>query len=129
MDPLNDLVARAQDGDLEAFGELVRATQVMAYAVALGVLRDRSTAEDAAQEAYLRARAIASSISFIRRFSSILLSSVPKPRLVKHAIAVAGDESFSSGGTARRATHYVFQDALDTVWHSSAPRTTARSRR
>jgi RNA polymerase sigma-70 factor (ECF subfamily) len=55
MDPLNDLVARAQDGDLEAFGELVRATQVMTYAVALGVLRDRGTAEDAAQEAYLRA--------------------------------------------------------------------------
>jgi RNA polymerase sigma-70 factor (ECF subfamily) len=55
MDPLNDLVARAQHGDLEAFGELVRATQVMAYAVALGVLRDRSIAEDAVQEAYLRA--------------------------------------------------------------------------
>jgi RNA polymerase sigma-70 factor (ECF subfamily) len=53
--PLNDLVVRAQAGDLEAFGRLVQATQVMAYGVALGVLRDRSMAEDAAQEAYLRA--------------------------------------------------------------------------
>ena len=55
MEPLNDLVARARAGDLEAFGRLVQATQVMAYAVALGVLRDRSMAEDAAQEAYLTA--------------------------------------------------------------------------
>ncbi len=51
----NDLVVRAQAGDLEAFGRLVRATQAMAYAVARGVLRDSSLAEDAAQEAYLRA--------------------------------------------------------------------------
>jgi RNA polymerase sigma-70 factor (ECF subfamily) len=55
MEPLADLVTLAQAGDLEAFGRLVRATQVMAYAVAFGVVRDRGLAEDAAQEAYLRA--------------------------------------------------------------------------
>ena len=54
MQPLDDLIVRAQAGDLEAFGRLVRATQSMAYAVARGVLRDSSLAEDAAQEAYLR---------------------------------------------------------------------------
>ena len=37
----------AQAGDLEAFGRLVQVTQVMAYAVALGVLRDRSMASAA----------------------------------------------------------------------------------
>ena len=52
---LNELVARAQAGDLEAYGRVVEATQSMAYAVARGVLRDHGLAEDAAQEAYLRA--------------------------------------------------------------------------
>jgi|SoiMethySBSTD1v2_1073268.scaffolds.fasta_scaffold30106_6 RNA polymerase sigma-70 factor (ECF subfamily) len=52
---LDDLVVRAQGGDVEAFGRLVQQTQGMAYAVARGVLRDAVAAEDAAQEAYLRA--------------------------------------------------------------------------
>jgi RNA polymerase sigma factor (sigma-70 family) len=52
---LDDLVVRARTGDLEAFGRLVQQTQAMAYAVAKGVLRDAALAEDAAQEAYLRA--------------------------------------------------------------------------
>jgi RNA polymerase sigma-70 factor (ECF subfamily) len=52
---LDDLVVRARAGDLDAFGRLVQQTQSMAYAVAKGVLRDAILAEDAAQEAYLRA--------------------------------------------------------------------------
>ena len=52
---LPDLIRRTRDGDLEAYGDLVRATQRMAYAVARGVLRDRAGAEDAVQEAYLKA--------------------------------------------------------------------------
>jgi RNA polymerase sigma factor (sigma-70 family) len=55
MEQLNDFVNRAKAGDLAAFGRLVEATQVMAYAVALGVLRDPELARDATQEAYLRA--------------------------------------------------------------------------
>lgn len=55
MKDLADLVARAHTGDLEAFGRLIAATQTMAYAVARGILRDHGMAEDAAQEAYLRA--------------------------------------------------------------------------
>jgi RNA polymerase sigma-70 factor, ECF subfamily len=52
---LDDLVTRARAGDLDACGRLVQATQTMAYAVAVGVVRDRALAEDAVQEAYLRA--------------------------------------------------------------------------
>jgi len=52
---LDDLVDRARAGDLDAFAHLVERTQAMTYAVAKGVLRDASLAEDAAQEAYLRA--------------------------------------------------------------------------
>ena len=52
---LSALVSRAQAGDLDAYGRVVQATQVMVHAVATAVLRDASLAEDAAQEAYLRA--------------------------------------------------------------------------
>jgi RNA polymerase sigma-70 factor (ECF subfamily) len=55
MDSLTGLVRQAQSGDLEAYSRLVGRTQKMACAVALGVLRDSGLAEDAAQEAYLRA--------------------------------------------------------------------------
>jgi RNA polymerase sigma factor (sigma-70 family) len=55
MQSLSDLVVRAQAGDVEAYGQLVQATQTMAYAVARGVLRDSTTAQDATQQAYLRA--------------------------------------------------------------------------
>jgi RNA polymerase sigma factor (sigma-70 family) len=54
MQDLARLVRRAQAGDVEAFGRLVAATQTMAYAVARSMLRP-GAAEDAAQEAYLRA--------------------------------------------------------------------------
>jgi RNA polymerase sigma factor (sigma-70 family) len=50
-----DLIAAALEGDLDAYGRVVEATQPMAYAVAKGVLRDSALAEDATQEAYLRA--------------------------------------------------------------------------
>ena len=40
---------------MEAHGRLVRATQMMAFAVAKGVLREPSLAQDAVQQAYLRA--------------------------------------------------------------------------
>ncbi len=54
-DSVSDLVIAAQAGDVVAYGKLVRATQAMSLAVALSVLRERAGAEDAVQEAYLRA--------------------------------------------------------------------------
>jgi RNA polymerase sigma factor (sigma-70 family) len=53
MEPLNPLVARARDGDLDAFGRIVGATQTMAIALAVNVLREREAARDVVQEAYL----------------------------------------------------------------------------
>jgi hypothetical protein len=52
---LVDCVRAAQTGDLVAYCQLVRATQNMVYAVCRRVLKDRSDALDATQEAYLRA--------------------------------------------------------------------------
>lgn len=37
------------------------------------------------------------------------VAATPKPRLVKLAINVAGDEPFSTGGADRKATHYVLK--------------------
>jgi RNA polymerase sigma-70 factor (ECF subfamily) len=55
MERLTELVIRARAGDVEAYGRLVQATQTMAFAVAMGVLRDPTMAQDAVQQAYLRA--------------------------------------------------------------------------
>jgi RNA polymerase sigma-70 factor, ECF subfamily len=55
MNALADLVVAAQAGNVEAYGRLVHATQTMAYAVALSVLKDSTAAQDAVQQAYLRA--------------------------------------------------------------------------
>ena len=51
------LVIAAQAGDLEAFGEIVRRFQVMAYAGAYAVVGDAQLAEDVAQEAFMEAYA------------------------------------------------------------------------
>src|SRR5687767_14598187 len=55
MNALADVVVAARSGDVEAYGRLVQATQTMAYAVGLSVLRDSAAAQDAVQQAYLRA--------------------------------------------------------------------------
>jgi RNA polymerase sigma-70 factor (ECF subfamily) len=54
MDRKDDIVIRAREGSLEAYGLLVERTQRAAYATALGVLRNPSLAEDATQEAFIR---------------------------------------------------------------------------
>lgn len=54
-DCLRDLVTAAKAGDVAAYGRLVQATQTMSLAIAASVLRDPAGAEDAVQEAYLRA--------------------------------------------------------------------------
>ena len=50
-----ELVARAQDDDVDAFDELVRRHRDMLFRVALRVCRDRADAEDVTQDAIVRA--------------------------------------------------------------------------
>lgn len=50
-----DLAVRAQNGDEAAFAELVRRYQGAVFRLALRITGDRADAEDAAQEAFLRA--------------------------------------------------------------------------
>jgi RNA polymerase sigma factor (sigma-70 family) len=55
VEELKSLVVRAQAGDLEAYGEVVRRFQDLAYGYAYSVLGDFHLAEDAAQEAFIEA--------------------------------------------------------------------------
>src|SRR6266508_5803843 len=52
---LAEVVRAAREGDLAAFGELVRRFQDMAYGAAYAYLGDHHRAQDAAQEAFLEA--------------------------------------------------------------------------
>lgn len=53
--PEESLVRKAASGNREAFGELVRRNQRQALAAAIGLVRNRSDAEEAVQEALVRA--------------------------------------------------------------------------
>ena len=53
-DPARQLIAKAQEGDRRAFGEIVTHYQRLVYNLAFRMCRDRSEAWDMAQEAFLR---------------------------------------------------------------------------
>ncbi len=50
-----ELVDRAREGDVEAFGQLVRRHQQRIHRLAIHMLRDRAEAEDVTQETFIRA--------------------------------------------------------------------------
>jgi RNA polymerase sigma-70 factor (ECF subfamily) len=52
---VNDIIKRVKSGDVEAFSQLVSAHEQKAINFAYRMLKDRDEAEDAAQEAFLRA--------------------------------------------------------------------------
>jgi hypothetical protein len=49
------------------------------------------------------------------------VAATPKPRVVKLAITAAGDEPFSTGGAARKATHYVLKVEIGGISGLLAP--------
>jgi len=55
VEELKSLVIKARAGDLEAYGEIVRRFQDMAYGYAYSILSDFHLAEDAAQEVFVEA--------------------------------------------------------------------------
>ena len=55
VDTRRDLVTAAQNGDREAFASLVRLESRDAYRLSLAILRNPHDAEDAAQDAFVRA--------------------------------------------------------------------------
>lgn len=76
MDNDQELVARVLQGDGQAFAELVESYQQAVYNLAYRMLGDAREAEDAAQEAFLRAYQHLSSYDPERSFKTWLLSIV-----------------------------------------------------
>ena len=77
-----DLAERAARGDLEAFAALIRAHQAQVFNVALRMLGERREAEDATQDAFVRA---------FRSFGHFDLRLPPGPWLKKIAVNVCLD--------------------------------------
>ena len=53
--------------------------------------------------------------------SMSMVVATPKPRLVKLAVSGAGQDWFTIGGSARKATHYVVKVEIGGVQVSSRP--------
>ena len=68
----NDLVARALEGEREAFGELVRRYQRPVYGLIVRMVRNPAIAEEIAQEVFIKAYGRLESFDRLRRFSSWL---------------------------------------------------------
>ena len=78
MEELETLLARAQDGDLEAYGEIVHRFQDMAVGYARAILGDFHLAEDVAQEAFVEAYLNLSKVYGANAFPSWLCTIVFK---------------------------------------------------
>ncbi len=69
-----ELVQRSLEGDLEAWGEIVRRYKEAVFGVALAILRNRADAEDATQEAFIRAYERLHYYDLSRKFSTWLFT-------------------------------------------------------
>ena len=114
-----------EQGSLRAFDELVRRTESRVRAVALAILRDRSEAEDAAQEAYLRAFRRASSYRgdgpvgawlcriAVRAAHDALRRAGRQRRITELAAPTeGGEEGFRTGDAADALRHRVELEAI-----------------
>jgi len=78
MHDLQLLIIKAQNGDLDAFGRLVRRFQNMVYGYAYGILGDFHLAEDVAQETFLEVYRQLSELRNTEAFSAWLRAIVYK---------------------------------------------------
>jgi len=69
-----ELVQKSLAGDLEAWGEIVRRYKEAVYGVTVAILRNRADAEDAVQEAFIRAYERLHHYDLSRRFSTWLFT-------------------------------------------------------
>lgn len=81
MDSIEELVHRAQAGNLQAFGDLVERYEHAAVAVALPIVRDFHHAQDVAQESFVNAFRSLHSLRCPRAFGPWLLASVRRRAL------------------------------------------------
>lgn len=72
----DDLVRRARDGDADAYGELVRDYQEVAFRTAFLITADAGDAEDATQDAFVKAHAALARFRLGEPFRAWLLTIV-----------------------------------------------------
>ncbi len=99
------LVGRARHGDLAAFEEIVRRHRRRVYGVALRIVRRHETAEDVAQEAFVRAWRGLERFELGRPFApwvcriaaNLALNEVRSPRMREQALPEGHEERPASG--------------------------------
>lgn len=69
-----ELIQRSLNGDLEAWGEIVMRYKEAVFAVTLSILRNRADAEDATQDAFIRAYENLRRYDLSRKFSTWLFT-------------------------------------------------------
>lgn len=120
----SSLIQRVADGDIEAFGGLVRRYEHVVYAVAYRMLRNRSAAQDAAQVAFIRAFEKLATFDRQQRFFSWIYRIVvneclnqrrrpePEPVTVRLVPPVSRDPGERLDGERRRVALQAAIDAL-----------------
>ncbi|HVR33711.1 MAG TPA: RNA polymerase sigma factor [Acidimicrobiia bacterium] len=103
-----ELIGRAKNGDLDAYGELVRMHQAMALRVATLVVGDPSEAEDVTQDAFVKAHRHLSRFSTERPFRPWLL-------------AIVRNEARNRRRSAGRRQNLELRTAHDPVSGDAAP--------
>jgi RNA polymerase sigma-70 factor (ECF subfamily) len=111
-----DLVAKVQSGQHELFYELVRPYERRVYAAALAILRNEQDAEDAAQEAMLKAFANIRQFREEARFSTWLIQITVNEALMRRrrerTVVMEGiDDRHSGAGEAE--SDYALRDFAD----------------
>ena len=112
--PLDDseLIERSREGDRDAFGELVRRYQAVAFRIAYAITRSAAEAEDAAQEGFVKGyRAIDRFRANLERLGFFVCVQDLEDELVRAAGPEMIDQVMISHGDPR--THRGCSDARD----------------
>ena len=119
-DPDADFVARAQDGDLEAFEELVRRHSRLIYRALVAILGDRDEAEESMQDAFLSAFKSIAGFQGRSKFSTWLVSIARNAALqrLRHRVEVESLDGFELGEEHDFRPHQVraWQDNPEQVY-------------
>ncbi|MEZ4521871.1 MAG: sigma-70 family RNA polymerase sigma factor [Thermomicrobiales bacterium] len=127
-----ELAQRAQQGDLDAYETLLRRHQQGTHRAAFFLLRQRQEAEDAVQEAFIRAWDRIDQFDVERDFRPWLLKIVvneARDRLRESGSRQrSGSGRYKRPGTATRNRLPNNQPSLGNRWRRSSPRSTGWTR-
>lgn len=91
-----ELIQRSLDGELEAWGEIVKRYKQAVFGIALGILGNPADAEDATQDAFIRAYENLHRYDLKRKFSTwifTIVSNICKNQLRRQRFGSIEDEA------------------------------------